>query len=94
MLIVRVVAITARIEAKLGCSSSEPCGSVSESESESKGWECRMRGTMSASPLAGVVGASALKIRIPDAMGLATTLSMFRWKIRIHQSAHIWRAAK
>ena len=31
---------------------------------------------------------------IPDAVDLATVLSMFRWKIRIHQSAHLWRAAR
>ena len=40
------------------------------------------------------VGARALKIRIPDAMDLATTSSMFRRKIRIHQFAHLWRAAR
>jgi hypothetical protein len=30
----------------------------------------------------------------PDAIDLATPFKMFRWKIRIRQSIHLWRAAR
>ncbi len=50
--------------------------------------------TSAAKSIGRAVGAKALKIRIPDAMDLATTLSMLRWKIRLHQSAHLCRAAR
>ena len=89
----------------LECSSPENCVSASSSQSELSRsriragiWGCLVGGTMLTASVAQsirrAVGIQARNIRSPDAIYLATPFKMFRWKIRICQSIHLWRAAR